>query len=1252
MQLPTRLSSFQQQTEKLFARKLIKDIEFSGSTYQILVEDPDTHHDYWVFLQLQGNEKIGDAFCSCEDGHNLNGCLHLGIAYLSLFNQNGDSLHHRFHASLWYQLCQMYEEMVGSDENVLIQVDNGRYACQFRSEKIIFTIHALSSASVSILENILQNRKLETEETSLKFTNLSAEEILLWREGRPPAQLRFDLSFWSDLAKWWMKMQEEHVPYEIDFNYSKRNLPNWIQINFVDCEIGFYISEANLPLIIPSLNTVKTPFKVKDNFEEGIAEIFYDKKKGELHLVQKKQALHIFENQDDLSKQGIQVGEWTFVPRVGFYPNNPNMLSANTVLSGSELSHALIENASLISRHLHDCLIHSHGISISYRLSFDQKWNFHIRSFIFEAGDLSAGDSRLIGDWAYLDNDGFYPLDDKRFDEVDLMIPHFKVSDFVTQNRAWINNQEGFHTHIKNLEYQISYEISDSKRLTFIKNLAKTEEDSHLHDFGSWVYLREYGFYSKTNSTLNFLFKSGFSLSLEQIPIFIKMNRSELELIPHFFSPICPLINTSLKIELVDKTSLEITPQYELKKEFASNPFFIFDEFIYMKGLGFSEIPLNLRLPEKFRVAHILEGNELNEFLTYELSEIQSYVSSIDRRLLPPQKCQLAVSSVENDLENGKEWYRFKFFYQTEKGAIAVSEFNKALSKKKKTHFIFFDEGRFQLQDSRFDWLKQLPKGRWDKNNETLLLTALEFMRLNAYDPVQFLKSKTSQSSELLYNQLVQFRTPEDPNLTGLVSKLRPYQELGVKWLWFLYSQRMSGLLCDDMGLGKTHQAMALLASVNNFFIQYSAGLKCLFLIVCPTSVIYHWQEKLQHFLPGKRVYIFYGTQRNLEEFQADYDIILTSYGIMRIEKEALSQIQFEVAIFDEIQVAKNQFSQVYAALISLKANMKLGLTGTPIENRLRELKSLFDIVLPAYLPGESNYRELFIKPIEKRNDKKRKIVLHRLITPFTLRRKKEDVLDDLPEKIEEVSYCDLSKDQYALYSDLLEKRRHHLIDELKNGNSPIPYMHIFVLLSSLKQICDHPAVYLKAPNDYLKYHSGKWTLFVELLREARESKQKVVVFSQYLTMIDIIEKYLKQEHIGYASIRGATKNRREQLELFKLDPECEVFVGSLQAAGLGIDLTAGSVVIHYDRWWNAARENQATDRVYRIGQTRGVQVFKLVTKGTFEEKIDAMILQKGRLMEEVVSVDDQSSLKKFTREELISLLELTNENQQLELED
>jgi SNF2 family DNA or RNA helicase len=437
------------------------------------------------------------------------------------------------------------------------------------------------------------------------------------------------------------------------------------------------------------------------------------------------------------------------------------------------------------------------------------------------------------------------------------------------------------------------------------------------------------------------------------------------------------------------------------------------------------------------------------------------------------------------------------------------------------------------------------------------------------------------------------------------------------------------------MGLGKTHQAMALLAAAKNA----KGAKKKKFFVVCPTSVIYHWEDLLEKFLPGMNVVIFYGTQRTLKSFNSKADILLTSYGTLRSEKEELAKIEFDVAILDEIQIAKNAQSQTHKALSMLDAKTKIGLSGTPIENRLQELKALFDIVLPGYMPTPAQYRELFVNPIEKLHDQEKRMLLSRLIHPFILRRKKKEVLHDLPEKIEEIAYSSLSDEQQKLYKDTVERSRDALLSDVSNPDKDVPYMHVFALLNSLKQICNHPCMINKDLKNYSKYKSGKWDLFIELLEETRGSGQKLVVFSQYLDMMTLIENYLKDHKIRYATIRGSTIDRKKQLQTFKEDPECEVFVASLKAAGTGVDLTAASVVIHYDRWWNPAKENQATDRVHRIGQNRGVQVFKMVNRLTIEEHIHALIERKITLMEGIIGYDDQDQIKSLDREDLIRLL-------------
>ncbi len=248
-------------------------------------------------------------------------------------------------------------------------------------------------------------------------------------------------------------------------------------------------------------------------------------------------------------------------------------------------------------------------------------------------------------------------------------------------------------------------------------------------------------------------------------------------------------------------------------------------------------------------------------------------------------------------------------------------------------------------------------------------------------------------------------------------------------------------------------------------------------------------------------------------------------------------------------------------------------------------------------------------------------------------------MLDDLPEKIEDIRSCHLSEDQVKLYRDAISSRGKGLLQLLKAGKEPVPYIHIFALLNLLKQICNHPAMVEGTPDDYERYQSGKWELFKELIAESLDSGQKVVVYSQFLGMIKIIEGFLQTQNVDFVTLTGASRKRGEIISRFNNNPDCRLYVGSLKAGGTGIDLVAASVVIHYDRWWNAAREDQATDRVHRIGQKRGVQVFKLVTEGTLEEKISAIIEKKRNLMDSVVKESDPGILRSFSRAELIELL-------------
>jgi SNF2 family DNA or RNA helicase len=273
-------------------------------------------------------------------------------------------------------------------------------------------------------------------------------------------------------------------------------------------------------------------------------------------------------------------------------------------------------------------------------------------------------------------------------------------------------------------------------------------------------------------------------------------------------------------------------------------------------------------------------------------------------------------------------------------------------------------------------------------------------------------------------------------------------------------------------------------------------------------------------------------------------------------------------------------------------------------------------------------------------DEEERRQELRRILSPFILRRLKSSVLNELPEKFEDLRTCALSDDQVKLYRDALGGRGAELARQIEEaGDRPLPYIHIFALLSLLKQICGHPALALGCLDRADEYASGKWDLFREVLGEALESGQKVVVFSQFLGMIELMERHLQGLGVGYAVLTGSTVDRGGAVDRFNHDPDCRVFLGSLKAGGTGIDLIGGSVVIHYDRWWNAAREDQATDRVHRIGQKRAVHVLKLIAEGTLEEKISALIDRKRRLMDSVIQEDDPRLAKIFTRDELLEML-------------
>jgi superfamily II DNA or RNA helicase len=469
------------------------------------------------------------------------------------------------------------------------------------------------------------------------------------------------------------------------------------------------------------------------------------------------------------------------------------------------------------------------------------------------------------------------------------------------------------------------------------------------------------------------------------------------------------------------------------------------------------------------------------------------------------------------------------------------------------------------------------------------------------------------------------------PEVRGLRGALRPYQRAGYDWLWFLRESGLHGVLADEMGLGKTHQAMALLLAARE------AGASGPSLIVCPTSVLDHWEAKILAHAPDLKPLRHHGLRRPPLPPDGLPPVVLTTYAILARDLEALARIAWDTVVLDEAQKIKNPATKTARACRALRARHRLALTGTPIENRLTELWAIFDFLMPGYLGSREDFRQRYATPIGNGGDAGAAATLRRVIHPFKLRRLKADVLADLPPKVEDVRTCAMSPAQAALYRAVVERQGAPLVADLRRPDRPVDYLHILAVLTRLKRICDHPRLVLERGRGH-HLTSGKFDLFAELMEEALEGEAKIVVFSQYLEMLDLIEGWLAARGVGFASLRGATRDRGRVIRRFQEDPACRVFAGSLLAGGLGIDLTAASIVIHYDRWWNAAREDQATDRVHRIGQRRGVQVLKLVTRGSLEEKIDRMIEAKRELADAIVESDD-ATLKALSRDELIDLL-------------
>ncbi|MCC5911129.1 MAG: DEAD/DEAH box helicase [Clostridiaceae bacterium] len=475
----------------------------------------------------------------------------------------------------------------------------------------------------------------------------------------------------------------------------------------------------------------------------------------------------------------------------------------------------------------------------------------------------------------------------------------------------------------------------------------------------------------------------------------------------------------------------------------------------------------------------------------------------------------------------------------------------------------------------------------------------------------------------------IEYEIPQE-----LKNTLRNYQTIGFRWLKSLSHYGLGGILADDMGLGKTLQVLTYLLSEK----QEKGEMPTL--IVAPTSLVYNWLSEVEKFTPQLKVMVLTGNKderrAKLENIKG-YDIIVTSYPLIRRDDEFYENIHFRCCILDEAQHIKNPLSQNAKSVKTIKANQYFALTGTPIENSLTELWSIFDFIMPGYLLSHHRFRGRFEKPITMENDQRALLDLGRLIKPFILRRLKKNVLQELPEKIESKMVAELDQEQKKVYMAYLSKIKGEIEEEIQSQGFEKSHIKILAALTRLRQICCHPSLFI----ENYEGSSGKLELLQEIIENNIESGHRILLFSQFTSMLEMIRVMLNTMKLDYYYLHGATpmEERGHMVKQFN-EGKGKVFLISLKAGGTGLNLTGADTVIHFDPWWNPAVEDQATDRAYRIGQKNKVHVMKLITKGTIEEKILKLQEKKRKIIEAVIH-PGETFISKMNQEELMELFKV-----------
>ncbi|MDB4919048.1 DEAD/DEAH box helicase [Mucilaginibacter sp.] len=803
---------------------------------------------------------------------------------------------------------------------------------------------------------------------------------------------------------------------------------------------------------------------------------------------------------------------------------------------------------------------------------------------------------------------GTLGIDDKVYDVKDLKL---KFTYFVDNNNGLylVNNLQQLNVIGLLTKKQNNLLVHTSKFDEFQKQLLSKLEDKVDVDYkhiptATPVQLKQRGF---DNETEKIIYLSDFGAHVMIIPV---MRYGEVEI----------SVRTKKQIYSVDKkgkqflvkrndageidfTALLVKQHpyfdeqldndlhyfYLHKKRFLDEDWFlkVFDEWYQQKitVLGFNE----------------LEGNKLN-----------------------PHKIKISIKVL-----SGYNWFNAIVNAQFGKKRAALKQIYRAV--KNKTKYIQLDDGTTGILP--VEWIEKFNdyfNSGEVTGDATLQISKSNFMAIEQLFDAAMLDEKVKEEISVYHRKLDNFDSIKPVNVPdGFIGNLRHYQQQGLSWLNFLDDFNFGGCLADDMGLGKTVQVIAFILS-QRVKVKHNTNL-----VVVPTSLIYNWQQEIEKFAPTIRVHTIYGADRirNIADFDK-YEVVLTSYGTLLADIIFLKDYVFNYVFLDESQQIKNPESQRYKASCLLKSRNKIVLTGTPVENNTFDLYGQLSFACPGLLGNKLYFKQIYSSPIDLFKSSKRATELQNKIRPFILRRIKQQVASDLPEKTEMVLYCEMKAEQRTIY-DAYEREFRDYISATTDDLLKKTPMNVLKGITRLRQICDSPLLIKgeKMPGNA----SSKIDMLIEEI-EGKMPHHKILVFSQFVSMLDLIKKELSGRQIAFTYLTGQTRNRQTVIEEFQNNPEVRVFLISLKAGGIGLNLTEADYVYLIDPWWNPAVENQAIDRCHRIGQDKNIVAVRLICPGTVEEKIQLMQESKRDLANDLVKTDT-SFLNSLSKTDLLNLL-------------